>query len=113
MTTATATAPADLRALIGAPDLIPLAACLARSHGLAAMPAAYAAAVAECATHAVWEGAGGSTPYAQWLATVPEAVIAAAVDLAVAAARDGHEVALRHLACTRAVLDAIATQLGH
>ncbi|MFD0572571.1 hypothetical protein ACFQ0T_29385 [Kitasatospora gansuensis] len=77
------------------------------------MPAAYAAAVAECATHAAWEGVGGSVPYAQWLAAVPESVIAAAVDLAVAAARDGHEAALLHLACAGAVLDAIATQLGH
>ncbi|MFF8769035.1 hypothetical protein [Kitasatospora sp. NPDC015120] len=108
-----ATAPVDLRVLLGAPDLTPLAAHLALTHGLADLSAAYAAAVAECAVHAAWEGVGAPRPYARWLAGMSEPVIATAVDLAVIAARDGDAAALRHLACAAAVLDAVATQLGH
>ncbi|MCX4749264.1 hypothetical protein OG455_27790 [Kitasatospora sp. NBC_01287] len=81
--------------------------------GLEAGPTAlYAAGVAECATHAAWEGGGEPGGYSAWLETLPEPFLHAVLVFAADAALDG-ERALRTISACRATLQAVADQIGH
>ncbi|MFD4394393.1 hypothetical protein [Kitasatospora sp. NPDC058478] len=98
--------------LLAADDRRPLATRLTREQNLSALAATYAAAVAESAAHSTWEACDSEAPYAEWLADVPQPILATALHLASAAARD-NATALREIRTARTLLDTLADHLGH
>ncbi|MFJ8430386.1 hypothetical protein ACIQ9P_03680 [Kitasatospora sp. NPDC094019] len=101
----------DVPDLLTSADLGPLASGIAHRHGLDTLAAAYAAAIAESATHGAWEQLGNAS-YREWLSGIPEPVLTATFALAATAAHD-NAAALHHIDTAIAVLGAVADQLGH